>query len=44
MTPSEGIALGGIIVIMITFGILMWYFGRRSEIRSASEYEKRSRQ
>jgi Na+/proline symporter len=42
MAPSERIALAVIIVIMITFGILMWYFGRRSEIRSAADFEKKT--
>jgi solute:Na+ symporter, SSS family len=42
MSTQEAIALGVIIVIMITFGVLMWYFGRRSEIRSSAEYEERS--
>jgi len=30
--------LGTMIVIMIVFGALMWYFGKKSEIRSAAQY------
>jgi hypothetical protein len=40
MTARETISLGVIIAIMITFGVLMWYFGKKSEIRSAAEYTK----
>jgi hypothetical protein len=38
VTSEEGFILGTIITIMIVFGSLMWYFGRKSEIRSAAEY------
>ncbi len=41
MTTTERVALGTIIVVMIVFGILMWYFGKKSEIRSAAEYTKK---
>jgi hypothetical protein len=30
--------LGAIVGIMIVFGVLMWYFGKKSEIRSAAQY------
>jgi SSS family transporter len=40
MTAGERISLGIIVAIMITFGVLMWYFGKKSEIRSAAEYTK----
>lgn len=35
---GEALILGTIIAIMIIFGALMWYFGKKAEIRSASEY------
>jgi Na+/proline symporter len=35
---GEALILGTIITIMIVFGALMWYFGKKAEIRSASEY------
>ncbi len=38
ITGTEQIVLGTIIFIMVLFGVLMWYFGKRSEIRSANEY------
>jgi len=31
--------LGVMVSIMVAFGILMWYFGKKSEIRSAAQYE-----
>ena len=37
---AEATILGVIVAIMIVFGILMWYFGRKSEIRTADEYSK----
>lgn len=40
ITPGERGILGIIIGIMILFGGLMWYFGKKSEIRSAAEYNK----
>jgi len=27
------------VIVMITVGVLLWYFGKKSEIRSASQYE-----
>ena len=41
MSGPERIAMGVVIGIMIVFGILMWYFGKKSEIRSAAEYTKK---
>jgi len=41
MTPlgsGEAVTLGIIVAVMIVFGILMWYFGKKSEIRSANQY------
>ncbi len=42
LTGSEPMILGVIIGIMIVFGILMWYFGKKSEIRSAQQYLNRT--
>ncbi len=33
--------LGAIVAVMILFGILMWYFGKKSEIRSAAQYTQK---
>ena len=41
LPPGETIILGIMIAIMITFGSLMWYFGKKSEIRTAVQYEER---
>jgi hypothetical protein len=30
------------ITIMIVFGVGMWYFGKKAEIRSAEQYEQKS--
>jgi len=38
VTGGEAIILGIMITIMILFGIGMWYFGKKSEIRSAEQY------
>ena len=38
LTAGENQTLATIIGIMILFGAFMWYFGKKSEIRSASEY------
>ena len=38
---GRGHVLGAIVVIMVVFGALMWYFGKRSEIRSAAEYDRK---
>ncbi len=42
VAEGERLVLGVIIAIMIIFGILMWYFGKKSEIRSAAQYEQKS--
>jgi solute:Na+ symporter, SSS family len=42
ITASERGILGIIIGIMIVFGLLMWYFGKKSEIRSAEQYSSRA--
>jgi SSS family transporter len=39
VSPGEKYILGTMVAIMILFGALMWYFGKRSEIRSAAQYE-----
>jgi hypothetical protein len=38
LSSREQVTLGTIIGIMMIFGVLMWYFGKKSEIRSAAEY------
>ena len=38
ISASERMILGSIIGIMVVFGSLMWYFGKKSEIRSAAQY------
>lgn len=38
---GEAIILGIMITIMILFGVAMWYFGKKSEIRSAEQYAQR---
>ncbi len=35
---GEHLVLGGIIALMIVVGAAMWYFGRKSEIRTAEQY------
>jgi len=35
---DERMILGVMIAIMVTFGSLMWYFGKKSEIRSSAQY------
>jgi solute:Na+ symporter, SSS family len=42
VNEMEQTILGAIIGIMVVFGVLMWYFGKKSEIRSASQYEQTS--
>lgn len=42
VSQGEGIVLGVMIAIMIIFGILMWHFGKKSEIRSAAQYEQKT--
>jgi len=39
---GEATILGIMITIMIVFGMAMWYFGKKSEIRSAEQYEHKS--
>ncbi|MBI4417585.1 MAG: hypothetical protein HY563_02335 [Ignavibacteriales bacterium] len=41
VTVGEQRVLGVMIAIMIIFGTMMWYFGKKSEIRSAAQYEER---
>jgi len=38
ISSEERVILGVMVGIMIVFGILMWYFGKKSEIRSAAQY------
>ena len=38
LSGGEAFTLGIIVAIMIVFGILMWYFGKKSEIRSANQF------
>jgi solute:Na+ symporter, SSS family len=38
LSGREAAILGVIVGIMILFGMLMWYFGKKSEIRSAAQY------
>jgi glucose uptake protein GlcU len=42
VTGGEAIILGIMITIMILFGVGMWYFGKKSEIRSAEQYAQRT--
>lgn len=37
---DERMILGVMIAIMVVFGSLMWYFGKKSEIRSAAQYSE----
>ena len=41
VSAEEATVLGVMIAIMIVFGALMWYFGKKSEIRSAAQYEQK---
>jgi predicted neutral ceramidase superfamily lipid hydrolase len=41
ITGGEAIILGVMITIMILFGAAMWYFGKKSEIRSAEQYTEK---
>lgn len=41
LEAGEKPVLGVMITIMVLFGFLMWYFGKKSEIRSAAQYENR---
>jgi SSS family transporter len=40
MAAGQLPVLATMVAIMIVFGALMWYFGKRSEIRSAAEYAR----
>ncbi|HLE33569.1 MAG TPA: hypothetical protein VJB38_13260 [Bacteroidota bacterium] len=42
ISGSEQRVLGGIISVMIIVGILMWYLGKRSEIRTAEQYSEKN--
>ncbi|MEW6510954.1 MAG: hypothetical protein AB1428_08365 [Bacteroidota bacterium] len=37
--PGEAWIMGALVAIMVIFGALMWYFGKKSEIKTAAEYE-----
>jgi len=41
MPGGEGPILGVMIAIMVLFGGAMWYFGKKSEIRSAEQYTQK---
>jgi Na+/proline symporter len=41
LSSGEAIILGVMITIMILFGAAMWYFGKKSEIRSAEQYAEK---
>lgn len=41
VSVGEQRVLGVMIAIMVVFGSLMWYFGKKSEIRSAAQYEEK---
>ena len=43
VTPNEKIILAAIITVMLVFGAGMWYFGKKSEIRDASQYFQQSK-
>ena len=38
ISAGERYILGTMVAIMVLFGVLMWYFGKKSEIRSAAQY------
>jgi hypothetical protein len=38
ISAMECVILGSMITVMIVFGGLMWFFGKRSEIKSAAQY------
>jgi Na+/proline symporter len=40
LPEGEARILVVMVTIMILFGVLMWYFGKKSEIRSASQYSR----
>jgi len=39
---EESVILGIMILVMIVFGGLMWFFGKKSEIRSAAQYKQQA--
>ena len=41
VSEAEVPVLATMVFIMIVFGVLMWYFGKKSEIRSAAQYEEK---
>ncbi len=41
VSEAEVPVLAVMVVIMIAFGVFMWYFGKKSEIRSAAQYEEK---
>ncbi|MBP1658677.1 MAG: sodium solute transporter superfamily, partial [Bacteroidetes bacterium] len=38
ISSQEKQIMGTLVAVMIIFGVLMWYFGKKSEIRSAAQY------
>jgi hypothetical protein len=42
MSADERNALTVIVVIMLVFGALMWYYGKKSEIRSAEQFRQKA--
>jgi uncharacterized protein YacL len=44
VSEAEIPVLATMVVIMILFGVLMWYFGKKSEIRSAEQYGEKNRE
>jgi len=40
MTSGEQAIMAVMVVTMVTFGSLMWYFGKKSEIRDAEHYHE----
>jgi SSS family solute:Na+ symporter len=42
MTGTETVVLTAIIVFLISVGLALWYFGRKSEIRDAAQYGRES--
>lgn len=42
ISGTDFIIVGALIAMMALFGIALWYFGKKSEIRSAAEYLTRS--
>lgn len=42
LSRGEELVLGGIMTVMILVGAAMWYFGKKSEIRTAEQYHDRA--